>query len=599
MRLINVKAFLEREQVMSNGGRVNRRTKVLGFADDEATSYAILSHRWTEQEVDYEEIVDLAKMEKDEQNEVRQRLGYKKILASCEQAKKDELKWLWADTCCIDKRSSAELSEAINSMYRWYENSGVCYAYLQDVRLSFPRLINKEMYPNSEGWPEWFSRGWTLQEMIAPQNVQFFDESWESIGNKKMLAYTLSRITGVPPQILTDGLSSNRLCVAQIISWAADRTTTRVEDRAYSLLGLLDINMPMLYGEGRKAFHRLQLEIIRTSNDQSIFAWGCSADSEGRAGSVLADDPSFFRGCGEMELMDWQKFIRSLKDDMPEKSLCPIEEDRFGIFPITNRGIQISLPVCSYAGSGSLFQAWLPCRESPRSKPVSIKLALWKSDYYRYFVPFPSSTEHTIRFRQIYLRYQDVLHRDITFEIDDTAITEKRFTYCGAYPPTGNTLTFTDARPLSVRVYSDSHANCYFAVAFGQCFGEDWIHFTCTSVNDGHSWEEYASKEYKKMRISGLEHAQSMTEVRSSGERGDRVWVIQTHLSGTPWTLQTSHVAWQSSRIGVRFEVFQNPGFSNVSGKWTGLLVEVGGILCTHTSSALMFPFSEDQWRQS
>ena len=318
MRLINVKAFMEREQTMRNGGGVNRQTKVLEFADDEATSYAILSHRWTGQEVNYEEIVDLEKMENDERNEVRQRLGYQKILASCEQAKKDKFEWLWVDTCCIDKRSSAELSEAINSMYRWYENSAECYAYLQDVRSSFPRQSSGKMYPNYRGWPEWFSRGWTLQEMIAPRNVQFFDAGWESIGNKKMLAQTLSRITGVPSYILADGLSaSNRPCVAQIMSWAAVRTTSRVEDRAYSLLGLLVINMPMLYGEGRRAFRRLQLEIIRASNDQSIFAWGFRGNFDmhfnARTGSVLADDPSFFRDCGTMELMDRVNFIQSLK----------------------------------------------------------------------------------------------------------------------------------------------------------------------------------------------------------------------------------------------------------------------------------------------
>lgn len=146
MRLINVKAFMERERLMNNG-RMNHRTKVLELTDDEATSYAILAHRWTGQEVSYKEIIDLANMEKDEQNEVRQRLGYRKILASCEQAKKDEFEWLWADTCCIDKRSSAELSEATtNALYRWYSNSGVCYVYLQDVHSSFPRCASKGMY---------------------------------------------------------------------------------------------------------------------------------------------------------------------------------------------------------------------------------------------------------------------------------------------------------------------------------------------------------------------------------------------------------------------------------------------------------------------
>ena len=134
MRLINIKAFTEREQVMSTGGRVNRRTKIFEFCDDEVTPYAILSHRWIDStEVDYEEMADLAKMDREEGDEIRQRLGYKKILESCEQAKRDGHAWLWVDTCCIDKRSSAELSEAINSMYRWYENSRVCYAYLHDV----------------------------------------------------------------------------------------------------------------------------------------------------------------------------------------------------------------------------------------------------------------------------------------------------------------------------------------------------------------------------------------------------------------------------------------------------------------------------------
>ena len=604
MRFINVKAFMEREKAMRNGGGVDRQTKVLEFADEEATSYAILSHRWTRQEVNHEEIVDLAKMERNEQNEVCQRLGYQKILASCEQAKKDGFKWLWVDTCCIDKRSSAELSEAINSMYRWYENSAVCYAYLQDVRSSFPRLENKKIYPNSKGWPEWFSRGWTLQEMIASRNVQFFNEGWESIGNKKMLAHALSRITGVPPHILADGLSaSNRPCVAQIISWAADRTTSRVEDRAYSLLGLLDINMPMIYGEGKKAFHRLQLEIIRESNDQSIFAWGCDADLDGRTGSVLADDPRVFQGCDKMELMDRDQFIQSLEGDTPKKRCgSSIEEDRFGIFPITNRGIQIWLPVRTfaqsgfpyYAGSRSLFEAWLPCRGCPKSdKPVSITLVLWKSNYYRYFVSLPSPTGKTLQFRQLYLRYQDTPHHDTTFEIDDTEITKKSFTHCGVYPPelTGNTLTLADTRPLCVRVYSDNQANCYFAVAFGQCFGQHWMHFSCTSTSDGHSWETYAKKQYWKMLMNGPEHVQSMAEVRIPGECRDRVWIIQTHIPGFPWILRTSRVIWQNSRVGVRFEVFRYPGFSNVSGKWTDLCVEVRELSCTHVlSSASIFP---------
>ena len=139
MRLINIKAFLERQGLIREGKRVDRQTKVLKFGDDKVTEYTILSHQWIEQEVDYNEVVKLMRMDKEERTEIRQCDGYRKILQTCKQAKKDRYKWLWADTCCIDKRSSAELSEAINSMYQWYKNSRICYAYLHDVPgLSFP-----------------------------------------------------------------------------------------------------------------------------------------------------------------------------------------------------------------------------------------------------------------------------------------------------------------------------------------------------------------------------------------------------------------------------------------------------------------------------
>ena len=254
MRLINIEAFLERESLMRKRKRMDHRAKVLEFGDDEATKYAILSHRWTMQEVDYAEIIELAKMAVEERNKIRRRDGYRKILQSCEQAQKDGYQWLWVDTCCIDKQSSAELSEAINSMYWWYENAEVCYAYLHDLHdPQFPPASDNERHHDFNGWPEWFSRGWTLQELIAPSNIQFFNKNWQRIGDKKMLAPTLAGITGIPERILVFGLCGNRPCVAQIMSWAAHRTTTRVEDRAYSLMGLLDVNMPMLYGEGEKS----------------------------------------------------------------------------------------------------------------------------------------------------------------------------------------------------------------------------------------------------------------------------------------------------------------------------------------------------------
>ena len=120
--------------------------------DDEEAEYAILFHQWTDQEVDYNEVAKLAKMDEEVRSEIRQHGGYRKILQSCEQAKKDGYKWLWVDTCCINKRSSAELSEAINSMYQWYKNSRICYAYLHDLPgSSFPIVRNNEVYPRSNG----------------------------------------------------------------------------------------------------------------------------------------------------------------------------------------------------------------------------------------------------------------------------------------------------------------------------------------------------------------------------------------------------------------------------------------------------------------
>ena len=193
MRLINVKAFLGRERLIRKGKRVDHQAEVLRrFLDDQVIDYAILSHRWTGpwQELDYNEVVGLAKMNKKERNEIRQRDGYRKILQSCQLAQEDGCEWLCVDTCCLDKRSSAELSEAINSMYRWFENSTICYVYLHDVPgdLLFPTVRNNERYYRSNGWPEWFSRAWTLQEMLAPRDVQFFNKDWHPIGDKRMLS---------------------------------------------------------------------------------------------------------------------------------------------------------------------------------------------------------------------------------------------------------------------------------------------------------------------------------------------------------------------------------------------------------------------------
>ena len=192
------------------------------------------------------------------------------------------------------------------------------------------------------------------------------------------------------------------------------------------------------------------------------------------------------------------------------------------------------------------------------------------------FLGFP--TEETLRFQQVYLRYQDTPHRDATFEIDDSAITEQRLTYCGAYPSelTGNTLTLTGTDFLRVRVYLDTRANYRFAVGFGQCFGQDWIHFVCQAPANECPWKDYAKEEYKKMLVRGPEHARSIAETRCRGKDYGRVWVKHTSLLGSDWTMRTSRVVWESSgNSGVQFEAFRHGGLRNGPQEWTCFDIDV------------------------
>ena len=570
---------------MKKGKNVNRRTKVFESRNDETTTYAILSHRWVEkdgedQEVSYEDMANLPKADEEECDEIRQRPGYQKIIDSCEQAKKDGYERLWIDTCCIDKRSSAELSEAINSMYRWYANSKVCYAHLHDVsEPSFPTKLNLDKYAVS-GWPEWFSRGWTLQELIAPSVVQFFNKDWLYIGDKKSLATCLSVITRVPQYILENGFPTKPPCVAQIMSWAADRITTREEDRAYSLLGLLDVNIPMLYGEGKRAFQRLQLEIIRTSNDQSIFAW----DPEGKApriGSILADDPNFFRDCDDMETMELDRFTKYHRGRFSEEELCSIREEQLGFFLVTNRGIQICLPLSPYPGSRSVFIARLACH-SPRRPgfmPVAIHLAQWKFNYYR-CLPLPNLSTFSsdaLQFQQVYLRYQDTSHHGVTLTFDDRTVSKNGFTCSGTYPsePAGNKFTLTSTHPLFIRVYADSQSQCHFAVGFGQCFGQAWVHLGCWELLDsgvGPSWKDYAKKEHAKMLSRGPDHAQSIAGAVSP------YMMCRKHICfpQSIWTLQTSCAMWKSTgNCTAMVEVIPHPGCCNGPNTWQSYSIVV------------------------
>jgi ankyrin repeat protein len=249
------------------------------FEADDIPLYSILSHTWGKDEVTLQDM---------QLGNATKKAGYEKIKHTCSISSMHGFEYVWIDTCCIDKTSSAELSEAINSMYRWYQESAICYAYLADVQSS----TVKGLYISLEDKirkSKWFTRGWTLQELIAPSMVIFLDDRWQEIGTKASLQTLLSEITGIPTKIL-QGADLTSASIAQRMSWASKRDTTRVEDIAYCLMGIFGVNMPMLYGERERAFLRLQEEIIKVSDDHSIFAWQSSESQHG----LLAVSPAAF-----------------------------------------------------------------------------------------------------------------------------------------------------------------------------------------------------------------------------------------------------------------------------------------------------------------
>lgn len=229
--------------------------------DNNVPRYAILSHTWgpDDEEVNFKDLME---------GTGKHKTGYKKIQFCRKQAAADGLQHFWVDTCCIDKSSSTELTEAINSMFRWYKNAAECYVYLSDV--SKPEHA-ADIQPSPAIWKDalhssrWFSRGWTLQELVAPDSVRFFSREGNQLGSKNTLEQPIHEITGIPIKALR-GAPLADFQVEERKSWAEHRETKRQEDKAYSLFSIFDIHMPLLYGEGReKAFVWLREEIDKTS----------------------------------------------------------------------------------------------------------------------------------------------------------------------------------------------------------------------------------------------------------------------------------------------------------------------------------------------
>jgi len=235
----------------------------LSLTKDQASKippYGILSHTWgdDDEEVTFQDLKNgLGK----------KKVGYKKIQFCAEEATRDGLQYFWVDTCCIDKSNNAELSEAIVSMFRWYRNATKCYVYLADVSVNGQDPANHSFQSWGSAFRKsrWFTRGWTLQELIAPPFVEFFSAEGNLLGDKKSLERQVHEITRIAVQAL-QGQALSTLSVHERLSWAEFRETKREEDKAYSLWGMFNVYMPPLYGEGiENAFRRLQEEVNKCS----------------------------------------------------------------------------------------------------------------------------------------------------------------------------------------------------------------------------------------------------------------------------------------------------------------------------------------------
>lgn len=277
---------------------INAATLMLeDFSLKAKPKYAILSHTWeVDEEVSYQEILNKSSSQKK---------GWDKIRDTCTLTLRNGLSYVWVDTCCIDKTSSAELSEAINSMFAWYQDAEECYVFLSDFSPGGHDRIQD---------CRWWTRGWTLQELIAPRRLTFFDASWKPVGLRDELRDDIAQYSGIPASVLCHERKLSDFSVAEKMSWASKRSTTRKEDEAYCLLGLFDISMPLIYGEGTKAFRRLQEEIIKRSHDLTIFAGV-------RKNVLLANSPHDFESCAGI--------------DMHRPGLQPLTE-----FYITNVGLR-------------------------------------------------------------------------------------------------------------------------------------------------------------------------------------------------------------------------------------------------------------------
>lgn len=385
------------------------------FDEKDLPRYAILSHRWEDEEITLQELqqkdttilLNSTKMQvvngKPLYSFQNIKKGFLKILGCVLQAEKDGIWYIWCDTCCIDKTASTELSEAINSMFHWYKDQ-LCYAYLGDV----PHAGHHVSIETDSAFAKskWFTRGWTLQELIAPSRVVFFDQTWRFMGTRSGFRDFIAEKTGIDREVL-DGGDPALSSIAKRMSWASKRETTRVEDLAYCLMGLFGVNMPLIYGERHKAFIRLQTEIMKYSDDQSLFAWKAPMAVDNVGCGLLAGSPEWF--AESRNISPFSCLVSDYETQPP--------------FSMTSRGVSISLPILQVErGPGDteihsgMFLATLDCQDVTDARgPLGVYLLRNEGGYYRRCYPhqlIPTGNVQgvigNIRTKTIYIAQDDV-----------------------------------------------------------------------------------------------------------------------------------------------------------------------------------------------
>lgn len=352
------------------------RAQLRWFARPPA-KYAVLSHVWETEEQSFREVLDIERTCKETDENPRD-FVLDKIRNCCIWAEAHGFAVIWVDTCCIDKTSSAELSEAINSMFAWYAAATVCYAYLYDVSDDEPPHVSDSSFRKSK----WFTRGWTLQELIAPKVVIFLSQTWFPIASKSSISWLLEEITGIDSAVLMGTMPLHEVSVARRMSWASERKTCRIEDEAYCLMGIFGVHLPTIYGEGREAFLRLQEEIMRRIPDTTLFAWGPRADpvetllgyrsvfptSHGadyiERSCLLASGPAAFRDCSDLVSVSKKDFAAAYNNISPHNSS----------FIVTSHGIQATCPVMHFSAGCTLLL--LPCCKAQDDESSFVALIL-------------------------------------------------------------------------------------------------------------------------------------------------------------------------------------------------------------------------------